>query len=87
MLRMKALDAGDLIVGSQADTKLKRRERLVLLTVYLFILFYPVWYVCEFYAATFDTMGDYLHLYFDSIWFGVITVAVALFISSTLLMR
>ena len=84
---MKALDAGDLIVGSQADAKLKRRELLILLTVYLMIVFYPVWYVWEFYTATFDTMGDYLHLYFDSIWFGVITVAVALFISSTLLMR
>ena len=84
---MKALDASYLIVGSQADTKLKRRELLVLLTVYLMIGFYPVFYVWKFYTATFETMGDYLHLYFDSIWFGVIIVAVALFISSTLLMR
>lgn len=51
------------------------------------ILFYPVFFVWEFYYLDFETMPEYLQVYFRQIWPGVIVTALALFISSSVLLK
>lgn len=72
----------------QKSVSLKRKECIVFLITYLFTFLYPIVFITQFLNDPNNTnMETYLDTYFREIWYGVLLMTIALFISSTLLIR
>ena len=51
ILRIQAIQAGELLVGSEGDKRLKWKENAIFVVIYLLMSFYPILFVSEFMSS------------------------------------